>query len=159
MNTLNNPAEDWVLSAREARFQASRLAVMKRVSVRQLERLFEEIFNCCPQHWLNEVRFLQAALLLIKGHRVKEVAASLSFPHVAHFSNRFKEFFGCTPSDFVRIHYERVSERKRLFEGWYPGEHIPPEWLNDPVVLRYRGILECRIRPLREKPHSRPESN
>lgn len=147
MNSYADPTDDWVCSARQAHYRASRLAEIRQISVRQLERQFEETFNRCPQHWLNEVRLLEAALLLSNGTRIKEVAAKLQFPHTAHFSNRFRAYFGCSPSEFVQIHRDRLTERKRKFNNWYPGEPVPSEWLLDPTLLQYRALLDREIKP------------
>jgi AraC-like DNA-binding protein len=140
--------DDWVISARQARYRARHLAKLKRVSVRQLERYFGEAFNRCPQDWLDEVRLLEASLLLTNGKRVKEVAACLGFSDVAHFSHRFKGYYGCSPTQFVQIHDARMAERKRQFQQWYPGTPVPQDWLVDPGLLRFKAVLHQRNKPM-----------
>lgn len=138
---------DWTELARRAGYRTKTLAEFQGCSVRQLERYFFESFGRRPQDWLEELRLMDAVLLLIEGYRVKEAAAKLHFCDVAHFSNRFKNRFGCSPSAFVDIYLERLTTRKRQFQQWFPGEEIPSDWLEDPIVLSGHAILRRQVHP------------
>ena len=127
---------DWAPLAQEARYRAAELAKLTRVSLRQLERFFMEHFRRPPQDWLDELRLIKAAVLLVSGHRVKEIAPTLGFRQVSHFSRRFVQYFGCRPIQFMRVHDQRLAERKKKFAAWFPNESIPPEWLADPTLTK-----------------------
>ncbi|MBI4658906.1 MAG: AraC family transcriptional regulator [Verrucomicrobia bacterium] len=127
---------DWALLAQKAHYHANELARLNRISQRQLERYFIEHFGRPPQLWLNELRLIKAAVYLASGRRVKEVALELGFQNVSHFSRKFKDYHGCRPMQFLRIHDRRMAERKRNFAAWFPGEDIPSEWLADPTLTK-----------------------
>lgn len=137
---------DWALLAEKARYRASELAKLSRISLRQLERYFIEHFGRPPQEWLDELRLIKSTLLLAKGHRVKEVAAMLGFSDVSHFSRRFERYHGCRPVQFVRIYDRRLAERRKKIEAWFPGEQIPAEWLADPTLAKPWDLLLQRQR-------------
>ena len=137
---------DWALLAQEARYRASEMARLKQISLRQLERNFLQHFSRPPLDWLDELRLIKAAILLVGGRRVKEVAGALGFSTVSHFSRRFEQYHGCRPVQFVRIHDRRLAHRKRQFAAWFPGEQIPAEWLADPALAKPWDILLQRQR-------------
>lgn len=132
---------DWVLLAQKAGYRANKLANLNGISLRQLERFFIEHFKRPPQEWLDELRLIKAALFLVSGRRVKEVAVQLGFRNVSHFSRKFERYHGCRPIEFVRIHDRRLAQRKRKFQTWFPGEEIPPEWLADPSLAKPWDVL------------------
>ena len=127
---------DWAPLAHEARYRAAELAKLNHISLRQLERFFMEHFRRPPQDWLDELRLIKAAVLLVSGHRVKEIAPTLGFSQVSHFSRRFGQYFGCRPVQFVRIHDQRLAERKKKLTAWFPNKAIPPDWLADPTLMK-----------------------
>ena len=92
--------QDWSELARQARFNARRLAAVCRVSLRQLERYYNESVGQTPQGWLNEARFREAKRLLLKGLSVKEVSFELGFKQASHFSRSFKQRTGRPPSEY-----------------------------------------------------------
>ena len=140
---------DWALRAQEAGYRAGELAKLNGVSLRQLERFFIDYFRRPPQDWLDELRLIKAALFLVSGRRVKEVATLLGFRDMSHFSRRFERYHGCRPMQFVRIHDRRMAERKRKFKAWFPGESIPPEWLADPSLAKpWEVLLQRPTQPL-----------
>lgn len=126
---------DWIDAARTSRYCLEELATRQcGVSVRHLRRYFAVAFRRSPQTWLDEVRLWDAAELLCSKLTVKEVAVKVSFPSVAHFCRRFKQYFGCTPSAFVRIETERQQRA-----GAGPQNEIHPPW----VIARH--ILNTRM--------------
>lgn len=136
---------EWALLAHKAEYRAQNLARSIKISLRQLERFFIEHFGRPPQEWLDELRLVKAAVLLVAGHRVKEVSGNLGFKDVSHFSKRFERYHGCRPVEFVRIHDRRLAERKQRFRALFPGEEIPAEWLVDPALAKPWDLLLQRV--------------
>lgn len=74
------------------------------VSLRTLERLLAATLECTPRQLILTMKMREARRLLLQGNvRVGEVASRLGFPTAAHFSTRFKSFYGCAPSRLVRV--------------------------------------------------------
>ncbi len=94
---------NWAKEAQKARYNAQELASAHKVSLRQLERHFQEVFNVTPKQWLNELRIEQAQKVIIENdYTIKEVAAVLGFKRVSHFCREFKRYTGMSTTDFIR---------------------------------------------------------
>src|ERR1041384_3878592 len=100
MSSRLDRIRDWSELARQARFSPRHLASVCRVSLRQLERYYNDSFGQTPQEWLNEARFREAKKLLLKGLSVKEVSFKLGFKQASHFSRSFKQRTGQPPSAY-----------------------------------------------------------
>lgn len=82
---------------------ATELADELFVSLRTLERVLAATLECTPRQLILTMKMREARRLLLEGeHRVGEVASRLGFPTPAHFSTRFKSFYGCSPSRLLR---------------------------------------------------------
>jgi AraC-like DNA-binding protein len=67
-----------------------------------LNRRLKAIVNDTPGHYIHVFRLKQVALLLTnKKMTIAEVAYAVGFASHAYFSNRFKEHFGLSPSEYV----------------------------------------------------------
>ena len=73
------------------------------VSVRQLERDFDEEMGRTPQDWLNEQRAVAARHLLLEGTELKQILKRLGFKQRSQFSRDFKKYHGISPSMFVSV--------------------------------------------------------
>jgi len=82
-------------------FREEELAKLVRISVRQLVRLFKNQFNQTPARYLHE-RKLQTAVNALKSDRetIKEIAFSLGFKSLTHFSTWFRHNMHTSPRDF-----------------------------------------------------------
>jgi len=75
------------------------LASMIAVSRRQLERLFHDYLGTTPSRYYLHLRFEQARRLLRRSDRsVTEIANTAGFAAASHFSTRYRDLFGCSPS-------------------------------------------------------------
>jgi AraC-like DNA-binding protein len=89
---------DWELAARMACFSGPELARQCHVSLRHLQRHFRENYGLKLRQWLNQLRLTRAFHLIREGARVKEVAFTLGYKQLSHFSREFKLYHGMTPS-------------------------------------------------------------
>lgn len=100
----------WVRRAMLAmeRNVGSRLAVQDvarelHISVRQLERLFHREISVTPAAFARRLRLRHAHELLVDTHRsISDVALESGFADGSHFSRRFRDAFGKTPSQVRR---------------------------------------------------------
>lgn len=107
---------DWLERASLAHYRAASLAKNCSVSQSQLQRFFAVTLRDSPQHWLNEVRVWEAAYLLLASElSVKEIAGKLHFANESHLCHRFKEYFGCSPSQFVHLPAARLFGPEQAF--------------------------------------------
>ena len=95
--------ELWKGLALGAQYNASKLASLCEVSLRTLQRQFQEILGRPPQRWLNELRIHTAQRLLHQGASIKEIASDLGFKHSSHFCRQFKRQAKMTPSQFAAL--------------------------------------------------------
>lgn len=97
--------------AAAAQYDARKLARLRQVSPRQLQREFQRIHRRTPQAWLNEQRILAARQLLLAGHPVKNVAQDLGYKQSSHFCRQFKQYNLMTPSEFAQLNTNAVADR------------------------------------------------
>jgi transcriptional regulator GlxA family with amidase domain len=84
--------------AMDAPLSITEIAVRARITVRQLERLFEEHLDCSPSRYYANLRLNRARTLLNQTNLpTLDVAMSCGFPSYAHFSRSYKSLFGHPP--------------------------------------------------------------
>lgn len=105
-----NTDAKWVTMARLAGYDATALANKMQISRRQLERYTSALFMQSPQRWLNEQRMTDAATMLKKQLRIKNVAFSVGFKQLAHFSREFKNHHGLSPRAFLKLQAARSTD-------------------------------------------------
>ena len=99
MRSRLNRIVNWEQIAEESLYSTHALAKIVGVSVRQLERYFEEENRGRPHEWLNQLRQTRAMQLLNSGRTVKEVANQLGYKQASHFSREFKRYHSIAPAD------------------------------------------------------------
>ncbi len=102
--------QNWIDLARASGYTTADLAGRTGVSPRTLRRHFIHSFRRPPQEWIDELRLWDAAKLACEGHQIKEIAWILKFKSVSHFCRRFKQYHGCTPSEF-KTRVQQTSEK------------------------------------------------
>jgi transcriptional regulator GlxA family with amidase domain len=103
MNLRLNQIQNWPEMARRAKWSVIQLATLCGVSIRTLERHFQEMYQQTPEHWLAELRWRQALELVREGTSVKAMAAELGYQQASTFSREFKKRFGQCPATFSTI--------------------------------------------------------
>ena len=94
-------SENWSEVARQSRYRVNLLSEQLQVCQRQLRRYSWKLFGCSPQNWLDQERLTLAPDLLKELGSVKQVAFDLGFKHVSHFSRKFKERHGLSPTAYL----------------------------------------------------------
>lgn len=102
MNLRLNQIENWPELARRAKWSVIQLATLCSVSIRTLERHFQDTQQQTPEQWLAEQRWRQALALLCEGVQVKSTASELGWRQASTFSREFKKRFGRSPVDFTK---------------------------------------------------------
>jgi transcriptional regulator GlxA family with amidase domain len=73
------------------------------VSRRQLERLFAEKMGASPREALTKIRLNRACTLLEETSQpILDVALEVGFENCSHFTKKFREMVGLTPTSFRR---------------------------------------------------------
>ena len=102
MNPRLNQIQNWPELARQAKWSVTELARLCGVSIRTLERHFQETYQQTPEHWLAEQCWRQALELLREGVSVKSAASELGWRQASTFSREFKKRFGQSPVDIAK---------------------------------------------------------
>src|SRR5262249_39598597 len=101
--------QDWEQVAREADFNAAKMALLCSVSERQLQRLFRQHLRCTPSRWLRELQCRLAKHLITRGYSNKAVASELKFASESHFCREFKKIYGTSPRSFAPV--QKLSKK------------------------------------------------
>lgn len=85
-------------------FSLEKFASMSGRSLSTFNRDFKSLFSESPHKWIMKQRLQLAKKLLInKGKKASDVYLEVGFEDLAHFSKRFKNFFGVNPSEISRL--------------------------------------------------------
>lgn len=139
--------QDWPTRARSARYSCATLAGKCCVSDRHLRRYILQEFGRTPHDLLSQLRLWDAARLLCEGNRIKEVTFDLGFDNSANFCRAFKEYHGCTPSEFVRFAQQRQRDFLEMSAGLgiENPAHPPLPWSRAEFVLFFRTRIHADV--------------
>jgi AraC-like DNA-binding protein len=85
------------------KLSVSDLAGLVNVSTSQLTFLFRNYLNTTPGKYITRVRLEESKTLLSEKRKsIGEVAAQLGYASIQHFSKQFHDWYGCSPSAYVR---------------------------------------------------------
>jgi transcriptional regulator GlxA family with amidase domain len=77
------------------------LAKSVGMSVRKLQRRFQDTFKTSPQKYVGRLRILEACELLVNTKlRMTEIALQIGFYDHSAFSKKFSELIGMSPRDY-----------------------------------------------------------
>ena len=96
------PSHHWPHLANDVDYHAGTLADRFGLSLRQVERFFEENVGMAPKAWLHIQRMIKARYRLLELRRVTPVAQEFGYKHVCHFSRDFQKCYGMPPTEFLR---------------------------------------------------------
>lgn len=76
-------------------------------------RRFTELLGTTPKHFLFDCQIANAKRELAKGQKpLSEIAASAGFAHQSHFTSRFRQATGLTPTKWKRLAAQTTPARK-----------------------------------------------
>src|SRR6266851_4258032 len=93
--------ELWREVARQSRYRLKPLSEQLQVCERQLRRYSWQLFGCSSQNWLDQERLTLAPDLVKERRSVKRAAFELGYKHASHFSRKFKERYGQSPTAYL----------------------------------------------------------
>ncbi len=105
--TTSNPeldgltaALDWITSTLSKPLDIQQLSRQSGMSRSKLYLEFKHKIGCSPVEFQQQLRLKSAAERIGNGESITAISYDLGFKSPSHFCNRFKNFFGCTASEF-----------------------------------------------------------
>lgn len=93
-------AMDWINSTLSQPLDIDRLCKHAGMSRSRLYVEFKNKLGCSPAELQQQLRLKRAAERIQKGESITAVSYDLGFTDPSHFCHRFKNFFGCTASEY-----------------------------------------------------------
>ncbi|WP_165311946.1 helix-turn-helix domain-containing protein [Vibrio ziniensis] len=90
----------------DAEFSTANVVKVLFMSERSFQRRFKTATGKTFKEYLNEVRLEKACQRLLSGEKVSQVAFECGFNDPSYFSQRFKHYFGLSPTQFIDEHQE-----------------------------------------------------
>lgn len=92
------------------RLTVPKLAAAVNVSTSQLTALFQNYLGISPARYITRIRLEESKKMLTEGHLgVGEVAQLLGYSSVQHYSRQFRQWYGYTPTEFVKQKQQQGS--------------------------------------------------
>lgn len=87
----------------DSAFRVPQLAAALSIGERQLLRRINDIFGFGSSELLRNYRLVRAEAKLLAGHPASYAAYDSGFTSPTYFSTSFKQFYGCSPSEFIKM--------------------------------------------------------
>lgn len=118
---VNNRALVKVANLMESHFEeplsAVELAKLAGLSLRQIQRMFNDSLNTTPTKYYLRLRLRRARELLIQSDMsITEVAVACGFQSICHFSKSYKQVYGRAP----RVERRNIGIMDDAAHGWVP---------------------------------------
>lgn len=76
-------------------------AKLSHVSVTYFRRLFKQLYSVSPKQYIMRARINKARELLRSSHyTISAIASDCGFGSECHFCRTFKDYVGCSPSEY-----------------------------------------------------------
>ncbi len=84
-------------------FSVEKLASEVGLSRVHIHRKLKELTNLSPRDFIRNIRLQQAASLLVSEHKltISEIAYTVGYTNLSHFSTSFKEMYGVSPKEYI----------------------------------------------------------
>ncbi|MEP3046629.1 MAG: AraC family transcriptional regulator [Roseibium sp.] len=92
---------EYIVEHLDEQFSVAELADIAGVSVRSLQRSFQQRYNLSPLRFIRDKRLDRARIRLLSSegmHTVSQIAFASGFTHLGAFGSEYKRRFGETPS-------------------------------------------------------------
>jgi AraC-like DNA-binding protein len=86
------------------------LARLAELSVSQLERQFQRVFQLTPHRFVVKLRLERAAQLLEEAGSIASVAQACGYADHSAFTRQFRAVAGVTPREYQRLRRQRFAE-------------------------------------------------
>lgn len=106
-------AMDWINSTLSQPLDIDRLCKHAGMSRSRLYVEFKNKLGCSPMELQQQLRLRRAAERIQKGEAITAVSYDLGFTDPSHFCHRFKNFFGCTATEY-RERAETMDEFENI---------------------------------------------
>lgn len=101
------PVLSWIDAHYAERIATAQLARQVGVSESQFRRIFANMFNMSPTHYVNIIRINAARTLLETSDKlVSDIATETGFYDQSHFTKLFVRERGMTPGEYRRRHHQ-----------------------------------------------------
>lgn len=120
-----SPALDYIEDNYMNQFPVENLAELCHISLTHFRRIFQQVMDVSPLHYLNSVRITKACELLTNTNRtILDIAESTGFSTLSNFHRQFSQMVHLTPSEY----------RRQVLSGSIAGQN--------PSIVRYTGWFE-----------------
>ncbi len=120
-----SPALDYIEDNYMNQFPVETLAELCHISLTHFRRIFLQVMDVSPLHYLNGVRITKACELLTNTNRtILDIAESTGFSTLSNFHRQFSQMIHLTPSEY----------RRQFLSGSAMGQ--------SPSIVRYTGWFE-----------------
>lgn len=83
------------------------------MSVSQYSKVFKEEIGMSPMEYLSDIRLERSRrLILLDNTKISEVAGSCGFSSVSYFTQKFREKYKLSPSEFKKIYKSEYNDIK-----------------------------------------------
>ena len=86
----------------EGRIRISKIAEYIHISQMHLTRIFNEKYGISPGKYYIGIRMSQAAKMLEEGQSLTNTAYSIGYPDALSFSRAFKNYYNCSPTEYIK---------------------------------------------------------
>ncbi|MFK5984771.1 MAG: AraC family transcriptional regulator N-terminal domain-containing protein [Pseudomonadota bacterium] len=93
-------ALDWINGSLSKPLEIDKLCKHSCMSRSRLYVIFKEQLGCSPVELQQQLRLKRAAERIKNGESITTISYDLGFNTPSHFCNRFKNFFGCTATEY-----------------------------------------------------------
>ena len=122
------PALDYIEDNYMNQFPVETLAALCHMSLTHFRRIFLQVMDVSPLHYLNGVRITKACELLTNTNRtILDIAESTGFSTLSNFHRQFSQMIHLTPSEY----------RRQFLSGGAAGQN--------PSIIRYNGWFEPEL--------------
>jgi len=101
-------ALDWITSTLSKPLDIQQLSRHSGMSRSKLFNEFKRKIGCSPAEFQQQLRLKSAAERIGNGESITAISYDLGFKSPSHFCHRFKNFFGCTASEFTQAHNHKA---------------------------------------------------